>query len=71
MNSRPGVWAGSSWRGGGTLVRAFLDLDLGDEFHRFQQDTPAGGPALDLALPLDWQIRAQARWPGGHWDVWR
>lgn len=57
--------------GGGTLVRAFLDQGLGDEFHRFQRDTPAGGPALDLALPLDWHIRAQARWPGGHWEVWR
>ncbi len=57
--------------GGGTLVRAFLDQGLGDEFHRFQSYTPAGGTPLDLALPTAWQPRGRAHWPGGHWEVWR
>jgi diaminohydroxyphosphoribosylaminopyrimidine deaminase / 5-amino-6-(5-phosphoribosylamino)uracil reductase len=57
--------------GGGTLVRAFLEQGLGDEFHRFLGDTPAGGTPLDLPFPRNWQVRAQARWPGGRWEVWR
>lgn len=57
--------------GGGTLVRAFLDLGLADEFHRFCSDQPAGGTPLDLVVPHPWQLRAQARWSGGRWEVWR
>jgi diaminohydroxyphosphoribosylaminopyrimidine deaminase/5-amino-6-(5-phosphoribosylamino)uracil reductase len=57
--------------GGGTLVRAFLDQGLGDEFHRFQTETPAGGAPLDLSLPAAWRPRAEAGWQGGRWQVWR
>ena len=57
--------------GGGTLVRAFLDLGLADEFHRFCSDQPAGGTPLDLVVPHPWQLRAQACWSGGRWEVWR
>jgi diaminohydroxyphosphoribosylaminopyrimidine deaminase/5-amino-6-(5-phosphoribosylamino)uracil reductase len=57
--------------GGGTLVRAFLEQGLGNEFHRFVSDAPAGGTPLDLPLPPAWQIQALARWPGGRWEVWR
>ncbi len=57
--------------GGGTLVRAFLDQGLGDEFHRFQSETPAGGDPLDISLPAAWRPMAGAHWPGGHWEVWR
>ncbi|WP_243302516.1 bifunctional diaminohydroxyphosphoribosylaminopyrimidine deaminase/5-amino-6-(5-phosphoribosylamino)uracil reductase RibD [Geothrix oryzisoli] len=57
--------------GGGTLVQAFLDQGLGDEFHRFQSDLPAGGVPLELPLPLAWRLRAQARWAEGCWEVWR
>ena len=57
--------------GGGTLVRAFLEQGLGNEFHRFVSDAPAGGTPLDLPLPPTLQIQAPARWPGGRWEVWR
>jgi diaminohydroxyphosphoribosylaminopyrimidine deaminase/5-amino-6-(5-phosphoribosylamino)uracil reductase len=57
--------------GGGTLVQAFLDQGLGDEFHRFQSHHPAGGPPLTLTLPAVWQVRSQAHWGQGHWEVWR
>jgi len=57
--------------GGGTLVRAFLDQGLGDDFHRFQSETPAGGNPLDISLPAAWRPLAGAHWPGGHWEVWR
>jgi len=57
--------------GGGTLVRAFLEQGLADEFHRFQSDQPAGGPPLDLPLNPAWTRRATASWPGGRWEVWR
>jgi diaminohydroxyphosphoribosylaminopyrimidine deaminase/5-amino-6-(5-phosphoribosylamino)uracil reductase len=57
--------------GGGTLVRAFLEQGLGNEFHRFVSVAPAGGTPLDLPLPPTWQIQALARWPGGRWEVWR
>jgi diaminohydroxyphosphoribosylaminopyrimidine deaminase/5-amino-6-(5-phosphoribosylamino)uracil reductase len=57
--------------GGGTLVRAFLDQGLADEFHRFQAETPAGGPPLDISVPAAWQTRAEAGWSGGRWQVWR
>jgi diaminohydroxyphosphoribosylaminopyrimidine deaminase/5-amino-6-(5-phosphoribosylamino)uracil reductase len=57
--------------GGGTLVRAFLDQGLADEFHRFQSETPAGGDPVALTLPAAWRRRAMAAWPGGRWEVWR
>jgi len=57
--------------GGGDLARAFLDQGLADEFHRFQAQAPAGGPAVLLALPAVWHLQASAGWPGGHWEVWR
>ena len=57
--------------GGGTLVRAFLDQGLGDEFHRFQSEVPAGGPPLELPFPPPWRLRTRARWAGGSWEVWR
>lgn len=57
--------------GGPTLVGAFLAEGLGDEFHRFQSDAPAGGSPPVLALNPDWQACASARWPGGRWEVWR
>ena len=57
--------------GGGTLVRAFLEQGLADEFHRFQSDRPASGPPLDLPLPPGWALRATATWAGGRWEVWR
>lgn len=57
--------------GGGTLVQGFLAEGLGDEFHRFQRDTPAGGTPLLLPLPPAWRRQAAARWPGGVWEVWR
>lgn len=57
--------------GGGTLAAAFLVLGLVDEFHRFQSETPALGPALSLPLPPTWRQFASAHWPGGRWEVWR
>lgn len=57
--------------GGGTLARAFLDLGLVDEFHRFQSATPAGGSPVPLALPEAWRCRATGAWPTGRWEVWR
>lgn len=57
--------------GGGTLARAFLDLGLVDEFHRFQSDAPAGGSPVLLALPGSWRCRATGTWPTGHWEIWR
>lgn len=57
--------------GGGTLARAFLDLGLVDEFHRFQSAAPAGGSPVPLALPEAWRCRATAAWPTGRWEVWR
>jgi len=57
--------------GGGTLARAFLDLGLVDEFHRFQSAAPAGGSPVPLALPEFWRCRAAAIWPTGRWEVWR
>lgn len=57
--------------GGGTLALAFLSQGLVDEFHRFQSDTPALGPALALPLPADWTLSASARWPTGRWEIWR
>ena len=35
--------------GGATLLQGFLEQGLGDEFHRFQSDQPAGGTPLALA----------------------
>jgi len=57
--------------GGGTLARAFLDLGLVDEFHRFQSAAPAGGSPVPLALPKSWRCRATGAWPTGRWEVWR
>jgi len=57
--------------GGGTLARAFLDLGLVDEFHRFQSAAPAGGSPVPLALPDAWRCRATGAWPTGRWEVWR
>lgn len=57
--------------GGGTLARAFLDLGLVDEFHRFQSAAPAGGSPVPLALPGSWHCRATGTWPTGRWEVWR
>jgi len=57
--------------GGGTLARAFLDLGLVDEFHRFQSATPAGGNPVPLTLPGSWHCRATGAWPTGRWEVWR
>ncbi len=57
--------------GGGALTAAFLDQGLADEFHRFQADTPAGGPPVFLNLPTNWGLQASAGWPGGRWEVWR
>jgi len=57
--------------GGGTLVQAFLNQGLSDEFHRFQSDTPAGGTPLQLPFPPAWRLGALARWPSGRWEVWR
>lgn len=57
--------------GGGDLARAFLDQGLADEFHRFQAEVPAGGPAVLLNLPSAWGLQSSAGWPGGRWEVWR
>ena len=57
--------------GGAALARAFLQQGLVDEWHRFQMDRPAGGPAPQLPLPAAWALRARAAFPGGTWDVWR
>ncbi len=57
--------------GGGTLARAFLDLGLVDEFHRFQSLSPAGGVPVPLALPDAWGQRAMGTWASGCWEVWR
>ena len=57
--------------GGGTLARAFLDLGLVDEFHRFQSAAPAGGSPVLLTLPGSWRCRATGPWPTGRWEVWR
>jgi diaminohydroxyphosphoribosylaminopyrimidine deaminase/5-amino-6-(5-phosphoribosylamino)uracil reductase len=57
--------------GGGTLARAFLDLGLVDEFHRFQSAAPAGGSPVPLALPGTWDCRAAGAWATGRWEVWR
>ncbi|GLH73267.1 riboflavin biosynthesis protein RibD [Geothrix limicola] len=57
--------------GGGTLARGFLSQGLVDEFHRFQSDSPAGGPVLPLELPPTWTRSASARWSTGQWEVWR
>ncbi len=57
--------------GGGTLARAFLDLGLVDEFHRFQSAAPAGGSPVLLTLPESWRCRGAAPWPTGRWEVWR
>jgi diaminohydroxyphosphoribosylaminopyrimidine deaminase/5-amino-6-(5-phosphoribosylamino)uracil reductase len=57
--------------GGGTLAQAFLAQGLVDEFHRFQSDRPALGPALALPIPATWSLSAAARWPTGRWEAWR
>lgn len=57
--------------GGGTLARAFLDLGLVDEFHRFQSLSPAGGPLVPLVLPAAWRRRTAGAWAGGCWEIWR
>jgi diaminohydroxyphosphoribosylaminopyrimidine deaminase/5-amino-6-(5-phosphoribosylamino)uracil reductase len=57
--------------GGPHLAQAFLDEGLVDEFHRFQAERPAGGPAVQLHLPASWRLRAGASFPGGAWEVWR
>jgi diaminohydroxyphosphoribosylaminopyrimidine deaminase/5-amino-6-(5-phosphoribosylamino)uracil reductase len=57
--------------GGGTLAAAFLSQGLVDEFHRFQSELPAHGPALALSLPAAWRLEAAAHWLSGRWEVWR
>jgi diaminohydroxyphosphoribosylaminopyrimidine deaminase/5-amino-6-(5-phosphoribosylamino)uracil reductase len=57
--------------GGGTLANGFLSQGLVDEFHRFQSDFPALGPALILPIPTTWRLDACARWPTGRWEIWR
>jgi diaminohydroxyphosphoribosylaminopyrimidine deaminase/5-amino-6-(5-phosphoribosylamino)uracil reductase len=57
--------------GGGTLARAFLAEGLVDEFHPFRSEKPAGGRPLELDLPREWRLRAQAAFPGGTWETWR
>lgn len=57
--------------GGGTLAGGFLAQGLVDEFHRFQSDAPAAGPALLLPIPTSWRMGVAARWPTGRWEVWR
>lgn len=57
--------------GGATLAQAFLRQGLVDEWHRFQMEVPAGGPAPRLDLPAAWAPRARAAFPGGAWEVWR
>ena len=57
--------------GGGTLAAAFLSQGLVDEFHRFQSDLPALGPALVLPMPKTRHLEVSARWPAGRWEVWR
>jgi diaminohydroxyphosphoribosylaminopyrimidine deaminase/5-amino-6-(5-phosphoribosylamino)uracil reductase len=57
--------------GGGTLASAFLSQGLVDEFHRFQSDFPACGPALMLPIPTAWRLEGAARWPTGRWEAWR
>ena len=55
--------------GGARVAEAFLAEGLVDEFHRFQSDRPAGGPALSLSLPPSWRIREEASYEGGCWQV--
>jgi diaminohydroxyphosphoribosylaminopyrimidine deaminase / 5-amino-6-(5-phosphoribosylamino)uracil reductase len=57
--------------GGGTIASGFLAQDLVDEFHCFQSDLPAGGPALGLPIPAVWRLEVTARWPTGSWEVRR
>ena len=57
--------------GGGTLAAAFLSQGLVDEFHRFQSDLPALGPARVLPMPKTRHLEVSARWPAGRWEVWR
>ncbi len=57
--------------GGGTLAAGFLAQGLVDEFHRFQSDLPAAGPALTLSIPTNWRMEAAVRWSTGCWEAWR